>query len=65
MFVCICLVTHRHILLNIVLLQNCAIKNTGLMGNMGLGLEHSKTLSVIHFLKKGKKLKKMVAQFYM
>lgn len=65
MFVCICLVNNRHILLNIVLLQNCAIKNTGLMGNMGLWLEHSKTLSVIHFLKKDKKLKKMVAQFYM
>lgn len=50
MFVCICLGTSRHILLNIVLLQNCAIKNTGLTGNRGLGLEHSKALSVIDLL---------------
>ena len=42
------LVTDRHMLLDIVLLQNCAIGTTGLTRNTWLGLKHSETLSVIN-----------------
>lgn len=39
------LVTDRHMLLDIVLVQNCAIGTAGLTGNTWLGLKHSETLS--------------------
>lgn len=38
---CIHLVTNRHILLDIILLQNCTIKTTGLTRNMGLETQPS------------------------